>query len=353
MATRAQARDQAEAARNFFRDLARHGLRHKVIVVQGDERFLVAEALARVSAAAFPAGRDDFNQASYYAPDLRIDEVMSGLRMQPMFGDRRLIFVRDADRLAAADLAELGRYAQSPEATSVLVVEARKLDGRLNGVKALLAGNEVLSVHFGELTDADLGPWIARRAKRHGIQVARDVPNYLIDAVGRSLQELDLALEKVALYAPRAADGAETRVGLETVRAVVSDTRSRSAFELVDQLAARDAGAALATLHHLLVDGESPVGIVALIATQFRRLWRVLESSLRGDDQRAIASAAGIPGFRVNDYVRTAMRFKATEIDRVLTLILDTDRALKSSRLADRVLVERLILSVCAGRQHV
>jgi DNA polymerase-3 subunit delta len=337
--------DAAQHGREFFKSLARDGLTTPVYVITGEERFLVDEALARIRALALPSG-DDLNLATFRCGECSVTDVVYAARTMPMFAPRRFVILRGAERLLTADLAVLAEYSRDPEPTSVLLIEATKIDGRLKPVKELLGQAKVTAVDFPELRDRDAQEWVVRRARSRGLLLGQYVDEYLVDALGPGLSNLDHALERIDLFIGPAADAEPRRVVRETAAQVVVDTRARSIFELTDAVASRSLDKALRCFEKMMEAGESPIGVVSMIARQFRQLRLVREGLREGLRGRDLAESAEVPPFRLGDYEQSAKRFSLPELARVSRLVLDADRALKSSRLDDDLLVERLLMAI-------
>lgn len=338
--------DAAQQGREFFKGLARDGLRAPIYVVSGDERYLVDEAIARIRTLALPQA-DDLNLATFRGGECTVTDVVFAARTMPMFAPRRLVVLRGAERLVSADLAALAEYAKDPEPTTVLLVEATKFDGRLKPIKELFGSKSVVAIDFPELRERDVTEWLVRRARQRGLLLAQDVPAYLVDAIGTGLSSLDKALERIDLFIGGSSSADEPRrVTMESVTQVVVDTRARSVFELTDAVASRSLDRALGCLEKMMEAGESPIGVVSMVARQFRQLRLVREGMREGLRGRDLAESADVPPFRLGDYESAARRFSPTELARVSRLVLDTDRALKSSRLDDDLLVERLLMAI-------
>ncbi|MCB9507107.1 MAG: DNA polymerase III subunit delta [Myxococcales bacterium] len=341
MATRRNA-DQVEEGRAFFRALAETPLA-PVYLITGEERFLVDSAVRRIVELAFPGGRDDFNLASYHGSETTGTTVVGAASQAPMFAARRVVVVRGVEALSPTELGIVADYAENPAQTSVLVLEGLKLDLRQKNSKRLQTAAGAAAIELVSLPPRDAAAWVARQAKRRGLALDGDVGGHLVDAVGTSLADLDLALERVALYV-----GARARASLSDAEAVVPDTRTRSVFDLVDHLASRRLADATACFHRLLDQGESPIGALAMIARQFRQLTVAREVGGAGLSDRDAAAAIGCPPFKVRDYVTASRAFPDEALPRILGEIAATDLALKSSRVRRELLVERLFVRICA-----
>jgi DNA polymerase-3 subunit delta len=351
MATRTSGSSESlSKGREFFRTLAREGPGAPVYVLGGEETFLVDEALERIETRMFPGGRDDFNFAAFQGAEVKGADVVAAADLLPMFAPRRLVLLRNADKMPAAEWKPVAEYAQRPNPATVLVIELTKPDERVKAVKELLAAPSVEVILFPHLSDAELLPWIVRRAQQRGLVLGQDVPEYLLDSVGSSLQQLALAIEKIDLFV---GPGEAPRQVTEPVaRTVVADGRSRNIFELVEHIASRRVDTALDCFERLLLDGESPVAVTGMIASQFRQLLMIRNGLNEGISGRELAAWANVPPFRVDALSRLVRQFQEDDLIAILERIMRTDHALKSSRLRDSTLVEALILRICGGARE-
>lgn len=348
MATRQQSYDTAVAAgRAFFRDVTNPESVTGTYVLTGDESYLVDEALQRIESALFPAGRDDFNFTSFAAHACKASDVISTCEMLPMFAHRRLVIVRAVDKWPAAELSLVADYLDDASPSTVLVLEAPRLDLRTKAAKQLTS--RARHVNFIELQERDLYPWLVRRARARGLELGRDVPEHLVASIGTSLAQLSMALERVDLFLGATTGEERRQVTLESIESVIADGRARSVFELTDHVIAGNIGLAMDGLHRLLLTGESPIAINALLARQFRQLYLAVVASERGLSGGQFASFVGVPPFRVNAMVSWARRFDRATALELLVELKETDRRLKSSRLSNTILLEGLLLRLCLG----
>lgn len=343
MATRSRNLDGLARARDFFARLAKEGAWSRVFVITGEERHLVDRAVKGLIASVFPSGRDDFNLQIWRAGEARGADIVLACQTLPMFASARVCVLRGADEAAAAELAPLAAYAGQPEPSTLLIIEAVKLNATLKAVKELLGRPEVVAVEFAPLTPTDATTWVQERTVERGLRVDRDAAALLVETVGTSLGVLDQALERLSLFA---ADTGRP-IGVAEVEEVVPDTRGRTIFELLDHVAARRLDLAVAGYRRLSEQGESPVGAVVMVASHLRRLVRTRQALREGATSRELPSALGVPAFLAQRYERQAGRFTDRELRDALRQALRADRTLKSSRLPDDLVVEQMLMGIC------
>ncbi|HTK95089.1 MAG TPA: hypothetical protein VL382_05575, partial [Terriglobales bacterium] len=144
------------------------------------------------------------------------------------------------------------------------------------------------------------------------------------------------------------------RVTLADVETMVLAAKQRSLYELTDAISAKDRPRALATLDAILSSGdgeEAAIGHLHMLAKTFRQMLVILEKNVR--DSRAIWQALWqgfrLPPFAAEDVIRQARRYKSRrDLTRALRLIAKADLALRSSPVSKRLVMEKLVLDLCA-----
>lgn len=313
--------------------------------LHGPDAFMLEHAIDAIVAAALPEGPNDFNFEKFRGNDATAEAVRNAAETLPFLTKRRVVVVRDAQDVPNAELDALGEYFADPAPTTCMVVAAnttnRKLDGRTKAVQLLTKNAQAFE--FKELKEYEVGDVVRRNAKSLGLDLDADAAAYLVEALGTDMSALMGSLEKIDLYL-----GTERRrATVDDVRAVVADVRVKTVFELADALGARKFGAAVKMLDRMLVAGESAVGITAMVARHFRIVGKLQDPGVAHAPSRDAAKAAGVPPFFVDNYRSDATRFSPAEVAQIRRRIVETDFALKSSRLSERIIMESLLYDVC------
>ncbi len=138
--------------------------------------------------------------------------------------------------------------------------------------------------------------------------------------------------------------GRAARSAVETVRALTPVARQGYIFDLTDALARRDRARALTLLHELLAQGESPLGIVAITASQTRAMLKVKSLGERGMRPFQIAQQTGLNPFVVEKSLPLARKFTFEELEATHRRLLDVDLALKRSRMTPEMALDLLVM---------
>lgn len=273
---------------------------------------------------------------------VRIDATTVGLPTiaaevltPPMFSDKRLIIISGLlpgaarggadDTESAADDTEkvLAIFRQIPE-EHIVVVNGTGADERRSLYKALtkLDGIQHTKMEDTPEARAETAAKIAGTALAAG-----DMRTLLAETTGYTLGELAGALEVLALYA----DGKP--VPLATARSVLPARKEQVVWAMTDALAARQGRRAAEVLRASLDEGESPLGMLALLGNTMGTILQLHLLAGRGKDE--IASSTGLHPFVITKTLPHAAKWPRSEIQRMLDALLQLDIGRKTGEIPD------------------
>src|SRR5690349_20660731 len=256
-----------------------------------------------------------FSVDRLFGGEIRADDLFDAAATLPMMAPRRIVIVFDAERLlipkregkaADAEQERLEAFVKTPPAHATIVFVCGPLDQRRRLVKLLLKEAQV--VDCGTITDvADAERWVRARAERDKIPLDASAVRTLVERAGTYVVRLRAGLERVALYAM-----GQSKITGEDVRQVVPGTAEATNFGIANAIERNDAAEALRELALALEGGAQPFFLMG----QLRWV------------------AEKMPRARLKDAIDAVFR---------------TDEAIKSSGGDPRILLERLVVELCAS----
>ncbi len=333
-----------------------------VYYLHGDDDFLKDASLETLLDGAIDPATRDFNCEIRAAADLDAETLGSLLATPPMFAPRRAVVVRDVHLLKKAVRAELDRYLEAPAADTLAVLVAPAG----TAVDAALATRSVACV-FEPLTPERVRKWIVHHATTTlGVTVTSEAAVLLQQSVGNDLQQLASELDKCASYALGAVGRTAAGVAIDepvaiideaAVSAVVGVRRGETVVDLLDAIGMRDGPRAAALVPFVLAQPKvSAVQITMMLGTQMLAIaWgRAQRDGGWSTGQLAreymngyLKRTSGLPGRPWGEaaaaWSRAVERWTADDLRRALRLLLDTDIALKDTRVSNE---EQVMLSL-------
>jgi DNA polymerase-3 subunit delta len=316
-----------------------------VILVVGKEAALRDAAMARIRKEVLAEAMPEFNEDRFdlATAGTHSARIIAAARTLPVLARSRLVIVRGlSDRRAAEFIeSELPSYLENPVASTCLVLEAAKVDRRLQWVKQIAKLGEVLDCS-GPSRPAELRAWVEARIAERGRRAGRGAAANLLDLIGSNLDLLAAEVDKVCLYV-----GERTQISSDDVAAVTGVLRPRALYELTDAIGYRRVGPALSILGQLLDQGEAPLAMLGALANHFRRLMRARECQPldAGEIQRQLS----VHPYAAQRLAEQARSFDPRRLRACLAAIRRTDETLKGAvSLPAGLAIERLVLAVCA-----
>ncbi len=225
--------------------------------------------------------------------------------------------------------------------------------------------------------DTQMDPEAARARIRQAVaaagkSMAPDAVAAVVERTGLSARALESEMEKLLLYV-----GARPAITLPDVLEVFSSSRASNIFDLTSAVSDRDAARAVRAFRSLMAQREPIPQILGVLAAEIRslilargalerqlkgrldiempfptfqsRILPLLAQQTEGDDGSA-ARLLRMKPFRAYSLLKAATRFPLPALVRALEAIHETDLALKTSGHPEQLLVETLLLVICAGK---
>ncbi len=309
----------------------------------GEEEFLIQEALDHIIDAVVEPGARDFNFNVLYCRDAAASDIVNLAQTLPFMSEKRLVIAKDVDAFKAADLVELVPYLNDPSPSTCLVLVSNQ--GRYEK-KSVISAVESHggAVRFYPLLDREIVPWIESRAKSLGVTIQHDASQYLWQTNGNDLQKIKNELEKVKIYLQE-----KKTITFDDVKAVVGDFREYTSFDLAAALGQKNGEKALFILSRLLQEGEAPVGLLGSVAWNFRRLLQAKSMEAAGISPDEIMKKQRVVFHQTRLFKEQMRRYTINELKEAFSVMLAADRALKSSGLNGRLVLERMIFKLCGS----
>ncbi len=307
----------------------------------GEEPFLAERAGRRLMEKAVDPSMKDFNLNIYYGADCKGTEVLDTSQTLPMFSERRVVVVKQADKLPVPTQEGLMPYLANPCPETCLIFIAAKADMRRKFFAELKKQQGTLE--FKKLYDNKLSPFINSEASVYGKKIDSAGAEMLGFMVGNNLQELVSQIEKAALYV-----GERQLIGIDDVKAIVSQSKNFTAFELARFIGEKDLARAIATLQSMLQNGEEPIMILGALASHFRRIWRIREMLDQKMATAEIGKQLKISPYFMPELLVQAKKYSVRELEALFNRLYQGDVGIKTGASPATVL-HSLLFDACSG----
>ncbi len=261
--------------------------------------------------------------------------AIDAANQMPMMAERRIIVIRDFDKIREEEQERLFDYLKRPAPTATVIFQSPSLDQRRKITAALLKHCTVVVLE--QLNDQQAMRWAEQFLKNRNCSIDPNALGQLIGLVGTKLMRLANELEKLAAYAGGGI------INHSTVDLLIPRAREHTSFELWDAILERDRKRALRLVDRLLKDGTEPVMIVGALGGLYRRLLAAKDLMVRGAPSAEVMKATGQYGNRAKFFHARVLRTPREEIVHGIRRLSEVDRAIKNSEATPRLQIEFLV----------
>ncbi|GHT48215.1 DNA polymerase III subunit delta [Spirochaetia bacterium] len=268
---------------------------------------------------------------SFYIGETPNGEIISLLLNGSLFSPARLVFVKSAELIKKKEEVEgFLSYIKAPSDDTILVfvTESNGIDKKIED--AVIAYGKNYKHIFWEMFEDRKETWIRNYFRREGFTISDDGIAAILELVENNTDALRRECSALALFL--AGKGAKS-IGAADVEAVLSKTRSDSAFTLFSAICAGDFAKSLALLHFLLDSGENTYMIFSTIVSGFKRFRDYCELAITGKAGNDFElKKVGITSMKArSDYNLASKYFGLNKANQLIALCVKSDLQLRQS----------------------
>lgn len=306
-----------------------------LVLVQGPETVLADRAVEQVIA-----------DVRVTSPELEVvtlraegyEEGALTVQASPsLFGEDKLIVVRDLHQAPDALQVDLLAYLADPEDSVALVVthasgnRGKKVLDTLKKAKALVLEAPAIK------SDRDKADFVTNEFRRSRRKATSEAVQALVEAVGRDVRELASACQQLV-------DDTTGTIDADVVERYHGGRVEATGFKVADAAVAGQTGEALRLLRHAVNVGVDPVPIVAVLAQQLRQLAKVGGAG-RGRSAD-LARDLGMAPWQVDKARRALRGWTGPGLGRSIQAVAAADFEVKGGGRDPVYAVEKAILSI-------
>ncbi len=329
-------------------------------ILHGDNEFEISERVADFKQKIGDEAMRDLNVTMLDGRKTTLGEIQHAADAIPFLADKRLVIVeglltrlasrkaKDGDETVPSATAKdflsgLIEYVPClPETTRLVFVEFQLLNPRHQLIKLAEQQKGRMVIECRQPAVTELPRWIIERAKKQGGSIEPEAAQRLTSLVGGDLRRLNSEINKLITYVD-----AQRSIAEKDVLLLVSDASTSSVFDLVDALGKRDGQRAAHELHHLLDQGENPLGLLAMIVRQYRLLILVKELQTRNLPPDGMAKELGQHPFVIKKLNEQARNYRDIgQLEAIYRRLLDIETEIKTGQTSDVLALDLLVAGV-------
>lgn len=282
--------------------------------LEGDEEYFIDQLINYAEHQILTQEEAAFNLTILYGREVSWTDVLNVCRKYPMFSNLQVVIIKEAQNFK--DIDKLEGYIENPLTSTLLFIayKNKKVDGRTRMAK-LLKDKAVL-VSTKKIYDNALPEWTNDLIKTKGYAISNNALFLLIDHIGNDLSRLNNEIDKLALNL-----SGRKNITEDDIETFVGISKEFNIFELQHAIAGKDLYKAVRIIQYF--DANPKAAPLQLIFPSLYNFFSKVQMiySVPSRDEKSVASTIGVNAYFVKDYLQTAMKFSAAEIEKILLLL--------------------------------
>lgn len=319
---------------------AREGVFRSVYLLMGDEPYYVDMVCDAIMEHCLDESERDFNQTVCYGAEVDADTVITAARRYPMFADRQLVVVKEAQMMKS--LEELSVYCQNPLDSTVLVISMHgaSADKRKSLYKTVSKVGVV--VESQTLRDYEVPRWIPMFYQSKGLSITPDAAALLAEHAGTDLAKISVETDKMLKNLP---EGTK-EVNAADIERNVGISRQYSIFELTKELSLKNSAKALKIAAYIgsAAKFAMPMAVSALF-THFYRILKyealLTQNPRPGNDVKA--KVLGVNPYFFSEYDTAVRNYPLKKCMAVIALLKEYDFKGKGGEVGEATPAELMV----------
>ena len=311
-----------------------------ITLIQGGEELLADRAISEAIAASI-----DATVTQLSADTLELGQITDALAPS-LFGDARIIVIKEIQDLASDLNEEIISYLDNPDEGVTLVLWHK---GGVKG-KAFLERIKKSKPHLITVEplkkESDKVEFVRSEFARLGRTIDSGAVQAIVDALGSDMRELSGVCSQLASDVTPG-----TPINVEHVAKFQRGRVETTGFDVADAVLEGKTDLALVTLRQALDTGVDPVMIISAIAGSLRTLAKVSGAN-RGSKSFELAASLGLPPWQIDKARRQLAGWSPASLAGAVVALSQADADIKGAASDPIYALERSVIAISRSRGH-
>jgi len=310
-----------------------------VFLFVGGERYLKENALHKLKASLAGDSPSELDYKVFYGDESNARDILDHVSTLPLFSSKRLVVIRDPERLPREDRARLAEYIKKPSKSAYIVLDSDSVSS-INEFN--VRSEHVKVMKFEALADSDMTAWIKQFLASRDKRMDEEAIHLLKEMQGRDLLSVSGELEKLAIFTGKRKD-----ITVRDVEGLAGKSVIASAFDLGWMIGEKDAAGAIKLVSDLMLFGKRPHEIIGLISWHLNRMLKAKALIAKGESSGSVMGVLRIHSKDRGRFLKQLKTFSAGQLKSKLSTLLQADLDIKRSRLEPVLVLEVAVIRLC------
>lgn len=313
---------------------------HPFYFLLGKEKFFQDQFINAATAHLLPdRGSRDLNLTVLYGTENSQAEMLSACLAYPMLAERKIVLVRDFDKMKLSDDEAMQKYLDNPQPTTCLILSAAQ-KGKTKIYNQI--AEKAVTVDCSPIPEYKLTDWIINHSKTKNRAIEPQAAQLLANLLGNNLLNIEQELQKMADF-----KNDDTPITVTDLEQTTGISKEANVFALQRALARRQLEQSLKISARLADEGTDITQINAILFAFFKKVLSVSTLKSRGNTRAQIGQQMKLRDFQLKDIFEATTHYQMGQIQKIIGVLHEADYASKTSGTNNNAALQMLCYKIC------
>ncbi|MCD6116889.1 DNA polymerase III subunit delta [bacterium] len=334
---------------NRFQDIVKienevkKGAISPVYFFYGDEPYFIEKMSKLIIDTVINEETKDFNRDILSGEETTGDDIVSIASSFPMMAEKRVILVKNIQKLSNSGKKKIEQYIDNPNESSVLILNAGKINIKTSFYQKLK--KKCSSFESPQLYENEARAWVIKRFKKESKTISTEGASFIVQLTGTSQWALSNEIEKILLFT-----GNLEKIGVNEIAGVVGHSRNYNVWELTESVFNKKIDKSIEIFNHIIKNNNSSaVGLIANLSERAFVLLKIRSLKEKGANNQTISKSIPMWPFLMKRCFVQASSFTKNNLIKIIDTLLKADIALKTGRYDKQTIIILAINGIIRG----
>lgn len=297
----------------------------------------------------------DFNLSVLDGKETNIEQLISSVETLPFMAEKRVLIIKDFElfkgkrkNFSEEDEKILVSLIENiPETTILVFISYGEVDKKRKIYKVVEKNGIICEMK--KMEDISLLNWCKEEFISQNIQITNSVVTYFIEMTGyrdrnsdMTLSDMKNEIRKLSSYI-----GSNGILDKNVVDELLKSKSENDIFQLIDLIGNKNSARSVKVLNDMLDNGESVLGVFAMLSKQFSQIIQVKTLQEKKMPQNIIKDTLHLHPYAMNKLMRQSRNFSDEILIDIINYIMESDFKIKQGKMDDRIAAEIFIAKYC------
>lgn len=305
----------------------------------GEDNWLKGKFIAKIKKKYLTPGYEMMNYLEMKDREIKTVNLMEAAETLPFLAEHKIIYMKESGFFKAGkkdETEQFEKFLQALPPHILLIIDEKEADKRSKLYKTVNTRYQVVSFDFpGEEYVLKM---LKEKAMESNMKINQATLSFFVRNMPEDIGYIMGEWDKLTAYVK------DNNITQRDIEAVCVFSLEKRIFELVKKIAHRQAKEAFKIYHNLIASKESPIGILVLIARQYRIMLQIKYLIKNNLPPKEIAARMKLPYFVLKEITEQVSLYSFKQLEEILEKCLETDKDIKRGRMNSTERVEILMI---------